>query len=111
MAHYRQIKILDATEGTTGTTAANLEAHSFTLVTEDFPGAALPKISAVNIGAAPPVLLWERVGNTWVQVFKNDLAVELDAANPQEAINSYGTYAVSKASATTGVDVYVTRIR
>jgi len=110
MAHYRQIKLIDTAEGTTGTTAANLDAHSFTLVTDDFPGAALPKISATNIGDTT-ILLWERVANTWVQVFKNDLAVELDAANPQEAINSYGTYAVSKASATTGIEVYVTRIR
>lgn len=110
MAHFRQIKLIDTAEGTTGTTAAQLEEHSFTLISNDFPGSGLPKISATGIGATT-ILLWEKVAGTWVQVFKNDLAVELDSANPQEAINSYGTYAVSKASATTGVEVFVTRIR
>jgi acetyl-CoA carboxylase carboxyltransferase component len=110
MAHYRQIKLIDTAEGTVATSASVLEAHSFTLKSADFPGAALPKISATNIGAAT-ITLWEKVAGTWVQVYKNDQAVELDSANPQEAINSYGTYAVAKAAATTGIEVFVTKVR
>lgn len=108
MAHYRQIQIMTSAEGAIGTTDADLEAHSFTLKGADFVGGGLPKISATGI-STNTITLWEKIAGSWVQVYKNDQAVNLDAANPQEAINSYGTYAV--AGGGSGTAVFVTRIR
>ena len=107
MSHYKQIKLMTAAEGSVATTSTALEAHSFTLLGNDFPGAGLPKISATGI-STNTITLWERIDNTWVQVFKNDQAVNLDAANPQESINAYGTYAV--AGGGVGTAVYVTKM-
>jgi len=106
MSHYRQIKIMTSAEGAVGTTTADLEAHSFTLLGGDFMNGGLPHIVATGI-STNTITLWERVDNTWVQVYKNDQAVNLDAANPQEALNSYGTYAV--AGGGVGTAVYVTK--
>ena len=111
--HFAQHKLIATTEGTTGVTDALLEGHSFTIKPGDFTGSALPKISAwksAGLGAIV-ILIWEKVGNQWNQVFKDGSAAQLSATNPQEAITSYGTYAVSKADATTGVEVTVTQVR
>lgn len=107
MSQYKQTKIISATEGTIGTDAASLEAHSFQLDQADFVGGGLPKVSANNLGAQV-VALWEDVGGLWVEVRKSGTVVTLDTGRPQEAINCYGKYAVSKASASTGCEVWVT---
>ena len=111
--HFAQHLLIASTEGTTGVTDALLESHSFSIKPSDFTGSALPKISAWKSGGlgAIVILIWEKVGNQWNQVFKDGAAAELSATNPQEAITSYGTYAVSKLSATTGVEVTVTQVR
>ena len=112
--HFAQHRLIATTEGTIdGTSATELEAHSFSIKPSDFTGSALPKVSAWKSGGlgAITVTIWEKVGNQWNQVFKDGAAAELSATNPQEAITSYGTYAVAKASATTGVEATVTQVR
>ena len=112
--HFAQHRLIDTTEGTIdGTSAAALEAHSFTIKPADFTGSAMPKVSAWKSGGlgAITITIWEKVGNNWNQVFKDASAAELSATNPQEAITSYGTYAVAKAAATTGAEVTVTQVR
>jgi hypothetical protein len=112
MAHYRQIRVMTAAEGTVGTTDAILEAHSFTISPQDFPNNGLPKVSAADIvGTAIEIKLWEKVSGIWNPVFEDGAELLLTATKPQTSINSYGTYAVSKAAATTGVTTIVTRIR
>lgn len=111
--HFKETTILDNTEGTVLTTDAVLEAHSIKINPSEFVHGGAPKITAWKSGGlgAIVVLLWEKVNGNWGQVFKDGAAVELSATNPQEAFQAYGTYGVSKADATTGVDVTVTKIR
>ena len=112
--HYTQHRLITTTEETIdGTSAAALNAHSFTLKPRDFSGNSLPKISAWKSGGlgAITITLYEKVGENWNQVFKDGAAFELSATVPQESILAYGTYAVAKASATTGVEVIVTQVR
>lgn len=102
--------IIAATEGTIDTTDSALEAHAFTLGSEDFPGSALPKLSGHTFGV-DVILLWERVGNVWSQVYESAAAVQLDATIPQIAIKSMGTYSVSKASAVTAMELWLIKAR
>lgn len=114
MSNFAQHLLIDATEGIVdGTVAADLNTHSFTLKGRDFAGGMYPKVSAWKSGGlgAITITLYERVGNNWNQVFKDGAALELSATAPQEAIVSPGTYAVAKASATTGVEVTITQVR
>lgn len=110
--NFSQEVIITNTEGVCDVTAADLEAHSFRLTPADWTGGAAPKVSAWKSGGlgAITITLWEKVNDNWNQVFKDGAALELGATNPQEALLSYGMYAVGKASATTGVEVVVTRI-
>lgn len=94
-----------------GVTDAALDLHAFTLNTEDFPGAALPKVTLTGTIGAIEVLLWEFVDGTWGQVFEDGAVVTLSATKPQTTVNSYGRYAVSKAAATTGSKTVVTKAR
>jgi len=111
--HFAQHILIESTDGTIATSDAVLEAHSFTLKPRDFAGNALPKISAYKSGGlgAITITLWEKLGTSWNQVYKDGSAFELSATNPQDSILSYGTYAVAKASATTGAVVTVTQVR
>jgi hypothetical protein len=112
MAAPIQTVLITAAETTeAGVTDAALELHAFTLNTEDFPGAALPRVTLTGTIGAIVVLLWEFVDGTWGQVFESGAAVTLSATNPQETIRSYGRYAVSKALATTGSKTVVTKAR
>lgn len=112
MAHYRQIRVMTATEATVGVTDSDLESHSFTLTPQDFPANGLPKISAADIvGTAIEIKLWEKVSGIWNPVFEDGAELLLSATKPQTSINSYGTYAVSKAAATLGVTTVVTKVR
>jgi len=110
--HFAQHIKIATTEATVGTTDAILEAHAFTLKPTDFIGSGFPKVSAWKSGGlgAITITLWEKVGGNWNQVFKDGSAFELSATVPQDAITSYGRYAVAKADATTGVEVTVTQV-
>lgn len=111
--HTNQIRIMTTAEAIVGTTDSNLEAHRFVIGPSDFVGSAFPKVSAwKNAGlGAITVTIWEKVLDNWNQVYKDGAVSELTATNPQESIVSYGVYSVAKASATTGVEVTVTRVR
>jgi hypothetical protein len=110
--HFKQHLKIEPTEGTVDVTDTVLEAHAFTLLPGDFVGSSYPKVSAYKSGGlgAIVITLYEKIGGVWNQVFKDGAALELSATNPQESIVSYGRYAVGKASATTGVSVFVTQV-
>jgi len=110
---FVQHKKISTTEATIGTTASALNAHMFTLKPADFASGALPRVSAwksAGLGAIV-ITIWERVGNNWNQLYSGGAAATLTATTPQYIFTSYGTYAVAKASATTGVEVTVTQVR
>jgi hypothetical protein len=109
--HAKQDIVINTTEATLATSSASLQAHQFIVTPNDFTGGGLPKVSAWKSGGlgAIVITLWERVGDNWNQVFKAASAVELSATNPQEALTSYGTYALAKASAVTGVECTTTK--
>ena len=111
MAAPIQDTVITSTEAVVGVTDAILEAHSFILNTNDFPGSGLPKVSMAGTLGAIVVLLWEKVEDSWVQVYDADGAVALSATRPQATIYAYGRYAVSKALATTGSITVVTKAR
>ena len=111
MATPIQDILITSAEAAVGVTDAILEAHSFRLSTCDFPGSGFPKVSMSGTIGAIEVLLWEKIGDDWSQVFDAGAAVTLSATKPQVALQSYGMYAVSKAAATTGSQTVVTKAR